>query len=150
MAGGGAPDTALAVLLTMLVAWAGTSIADRGFSPLAILGTLGISQAGMHLLLNYVVPTHIGHGVPPVDPRAMVVTHVIATVLTALLLAKADVAVLLVTSAMRLLFSMPHVRGPLVVAAVEYVLPTSPRQADRLLEVLFRRVCARRGPPVRS
>src|SRR5690349_16295598 len=86
MAGGGAPDTALAVLLTMLVAWASTSVANRFQGPLALLTALGTAQGAMHLILNYVVPSHIGHVAAPVSTTAMVLTHTVATLLTGLLI----------------------------------------------------------------
>src|ERR1044071_401070 len=103
MAGGGTPDTALAVLLTVIVAWAGTAFAAKRQSVLAVLTALGTAQVGMHLVLNYVVPSHTGHHAAPVNHAAMWATHTLATLLTGLLLTKADAAVQLVTTAVRLL-----------------------------------------------
>jgi hypothetical protein len=150
MAGGGAPDTALAVLLTMIVAWGGASIADRFTGMSRVLIALGTSQLGMHLILNYAVPEHGAHHAAPVNPGVMVLTHVCATVLTALLLTKADAAVGLITSAMRLLLDLLEPpRFPMVPAAV-YTVAVSPEQGDHLREVVLKRVCQRRGPPLGS
>jgi hypothetical protein len=147
MSGGGAPDTALAILLTMLVAWAGTSIAHRRQTPLAVLTALGTAQLAMHLVLNYVVPSHIGHHAPPVDPAAMLATHAIATLLTGLLLVRADAALSVIASAIRLLTELLKPPTFPVVPTAVYVLPASPRHIDHLLQVVLRKQHARRGPP---
>jgi hypothetical protein len=150
MAGGEAPDTALAVLLTMIVAWGGTAVADRGRGPLAMPAALGMSQLAMHLVLNYSVASHVGHCAAPVDPTTMLLAHVAATVLTGLLLARADDALRVVTSAIWLLRDLlKSPRFPVVRGATS-VLLTSPTHGDHMLKVVLRRVCARRGPPVRS
>ncbi|MET0132035.1 MAG: hypothetical protein ABW215_00425 [Kibdelosporangium sp.] len=150
LAGGGAPDTTLAVLLTMLVAWAGTSVADRFHGLTRMLTALGSSQLGMHLILNYVVPAHIGHQAAPVGQSGMLLTHVTATVITAVLLTKADAAIGLVTSAMRLLLDLLEPpRFPVVPAAVHPV-PVRPELGDHLRSVVLRRVNQRRGPPACS
>ncbi|MET0234878.1 MAG: hypothetical protein ABW224_09595 [Kibdelosporangium sp.] len=150
MAGGGTPDTALAILLTMLVAWGGTSVANRLQGPFAVLTALGMAQAAMHLILNYVVPSHSGHVPAPVDPAVMFMTHAVATVIAGMLITKADAAIGLVSSAMELLLDLIRPpRFPVVPAAI-YALPSSTLPGDHIRQVLLRRVHARRGPPVRS
>lgn len=153
MAGGGTPDTALAVLLTMLVAWGGTSVGSRFQGTFAVLIALGTAQGAMHLILNFVVPSsveHIGHVAAPVDPAVMFMTHAVATAITGLLITRADRAVALVESAMRLLLDLIRPpRFPAVAVAV-YALPSSVLPADHIRQVLLRRVHARRGPPARS
>ncbi|MBP2321792.1 hypothetical protein JOF56_002177 [Kibdelosporangium banguiense] len=150
MAGGGAPDTALAVLLTMLVAWAGTSVANRLRGAFAVLTALGTAQGAMHLILNYVVPSHVGHTAAPVSPSVMFLTHAVATVIAGLLITKADAAIGLVSSAMRMLLDLIRPpRFPVVPVAI-YALPTSHLPADHIRQVLLRRVHARRGPPACS
>ena len=150
MAGGGAPDTALAVLLTMLVAWAGTSVADRHTGPLAVLIALGTAQLAMHLVLNYVVPMHAGHHMAPVAPGAMWATHITATLLTALLLANADRALGVVASAIRLLRDLVKPPTFAAVPGATYVRPASPQHVDHIRRVLLRKVHSRRGPPSTS
>lgn len=150
MAGGGTPDTALAVLLTTLVAWAGTSVANRFDGALAVLTALGTAQGAMHLILNYVVPSqahHAGHAMAPVSSGVMLLTHTVATVITGVLIAKADAAVALISSAMRLLLDL--IRPPRfpAVPVATYALPTSVPPGDHIRRVLLRRVHARRGPP---
>ncbi|CAM3611704.1 hypothetical protein KIPE111705_16720 [Kibdelosporangium persicum] len=150
MAGGATPDTALAVLLTMIVAWAGTAVASRFDGLLSVLTALGMAQGAMHLVLNYAVPSHIGHQAAPVDPMVMLATHAVATVVTASLLAKADAAVSLIGSAMRLLLDLIEPpRFPAVASAI-HALPDAPERTDHIRAVLLRRVHARRGPPACS
>jgi hypothetical protein len=150
MAGGGTPDTALAVLLTMLVAWAGTSVADRRRGLFSVLASLGTAQLAMHLVLNYVIPSHVGHHAAPMDPAAMLATHVTATLLAGLLLAKADSVLGVVASAIRLLRGLVEVPAFPAVAAGIYVAPASPHHTGHMLRVVFKKVCTRRGPPVCS
>jgi len=150
MAGGGTPDTALAVLLTVIVAWAGTSVAGRFKGPFALLIALGMAQLAMHLVLNFVVPEHPGHmthHAPPVAPGAMWATHIAATLLTALLLAKADAALHVIASTIRALLPPPVFHA---VTATAYALPASPTHLSHMLQVVLRKVHARRGPPARS
>jgi hypothetical protein len=150
MAGGGTPDTALAVLLTMLVAWGGTSIANRFQGTFAVLIALGTAQGAMHLILNYVVPSHVGHVAAPVNSSVMFMTHAVATVVTGMLIARADAAVRLISSAMRLLLDLIRPpRFPAVPVAI-YAVPSSPQTGDHIRQVLLRRVHARRGPPACS
>ncbi|WP_018686952.1 hypothetical protein [Actinokineospora enzanensis] len=156
MAGGGVPDTAVTLALTGLVGWAGTALADsragRVSGPLTTMAVLGISQLGLHVLLTYVLgpheAIHAGHSAPPVDARLMVATHVVATVLSALLLTHAGTALTTTAAA---------VTG-LIRALVPPPRPIPHRPAARpvdvtpghLLAVVLREVCARRGPPVFS
>ncbi|TCO64612.1 hypothetical protein [Actinocrispum wychmicini] len=150
MAGGGTPDTALAVLLTMIVAWAGTSVAARHQGPFAVLTALGTAQLAMHLVLNYVLPTHTGHHTQPVAPAAMWATHVTATLLTAVLLANADRALSVVASGIRLLRDLVRPPTFAAVPGATYVLAASPQCSDHIRRVVLRKVHSRRGPPTTS
>ncbi|MGQ0839929.1 hypothetical protein [Actinokineospora sp.] len=149
MAGGGVPDTAVTVVLTVLVGWAGTAVADRRHDTWSMLTLLGVSQLSLHVLLTDIASTHPGHGAgAAVDGDLMLVTHVLATVLTAVLLTKASVALGVLASALT----------GLVRALVWTPVPvaTTPRPAPvevfrgHLLAVVFRQVCGRRGPPLGS
>ncbi len=142
MSGGGLPDTSVAAILVLLVAWAGTAIADR-HSVTATLALLSTSQLALHFLLT---ETHAGH--PPVDNRAMVTAHVVATAITAVLLTKASVALTAMAVVLRgLIHTLIHTLVPQT--APPRLAPTE-ISPGHLLSVVFRRMCARRGPPVRS
>ncbi|GAB3913741.1 hypothetical protein GCM10029964_123770 [Kibdelosporangium lantanae] len=153
LAGGGTPDTALAVMLTVIVAWAGTSVAGRHKGPFAVLMALGTAQLAMHLVLNFVMPEHPGHvghmahHAPALAPGAMWATHITATLLTALLLAKADAALRVIASTIRGLLPPPVFQA---VTPGAYALPALPTHLSHMLQVVLRKVHARRGPPVRS
>jgi hypothetical protein len=106
-AGGSVPSPGLTLVLTVLLAGAGTALADRRRGFPAILAAVGASQLGMHVLLAGLGQDHsaAGHGsaehgsavhgsavhggVVPA-PVAMVALHVAATVLIAVLLARAE------------------------------------------------------------
>jgi hypothetical protein len=91
----------------------------------------------------------MNHHAPPVAPGAMWATHLAATLLTALLLAQADAALHLVASTIRLLGDL--LRPPTFpVAAGVYALPASPTHLSHMLQVVLRKVHARRGPPLPS
>ncbi|NUT46364.1 MAG: hypothetical protein HOV94_03440, partial [Saccharothrix sp.] len=51
-AGGSVTEFAPALPLTVLVAFAGTALAERGRRPWTILAALGVAQVGQHTLLN--------------------------------------------------------------------------------------------------
>ncbi|WP_436493045.1 hypothetical protein [Actinokineospora sp. HUAS TT18] len=92
MAGGGVPDAAIVVVLTGLVAWVGTALANKARAKFALLG---VSQASLHILLTYVTP---GHSTTSAT-AAMIATHLAATALTAVLLTRADAALDVIAAA---------------------------------------------------
>lgn len=142
-AGGSVTEFAPALPLTVLVAFAGTALAERGRRPWTILATLGLAQVGQHALLNLGHHTADRPGLG-FGPTAMTAAHVVAALLTGLLLARAD-AVLhaLATAVTRLL---PPPPAPLAaVGAWWAITPTS--SPNTLVDVLRRRVHGRRGPP---
>ncbi|GAA2990171.1 hypothetical protein GCM10010483_38370 [Actinokineospora diospyrosa] len=148
MAGGGIPDTAVTLALTALVGWAGTALADRRGGLVATLALLGVSQLCLHVLLTDIAVPHDGHQhTPAVSGGLMLVTHVAATVINAVLLTVAGAALNAIASA---------VTG-LVRVLTTSLPPTTPQPAltvtttaNHLLTVLLRVVCGRRGPPVPS
>lgn len=150
LAGGATTDTAFAALLTALLALGGTSLARRGGLP-AVIGVLGVTQASQHLLLTELAGTHI-HNQPPVNGWVMLATHTVATLLTAGLLVCAGTALGRAAAALAWLVGRLHalVAGPVPPAATNGGHSTFPARPGQLLEVLFREVCGRRGPPVRS
>ncbi|MFT7835359.1 hypothetical protein Q5530_04310 [Saccharothrix sp. BKS2] len=142
-AGGEFTEFAGALPLTLLIAFAGTALAERGRTPWTILATLGLAQLAQHALINLGHQAHDRSG-PGFDPVAMTAAHVVAVLLTGLLLARADATLrALATAAARLLPVLPAVLAP-----VEPPRPPAPVPVpDRLVSVLLRRVHGRRGPP---
>lgn len=143
---GGTPDAPLTLLLTVLIGWIATSLADRAAGIGGILLTLGAGQLVMHQVFTLVDDHHAG-AVVSYDPIAIGCAHALATGLTALLLEHADRALLAVTSGLRRLFvvlwSRPTVSVPIGSIAV------LPGAQSLYVETQLRRVRPRRGPPVR-
>ncbi|MGM1058228.1 hypothetical protein [Saccharothrix sp. Mg75] len=142
-AGGEVTEFAPALPLTLLVAFAGTAFADRGRRPWTVLATLGVAQVGQHLLLGLGHHTADGPGLG-FSPTAMTAAHVVAALLTGLLLARADAALGALGAVARRLVPLPPT-PPAPVGAVAVPVPSS--TPDRLVGVLLRRVNGRRGPP---
>lgn len=152
LGGGTVADSGFAVLLAALLTWGGMSLARRG-GAVGLVVVLGATQASQHVLLSELAS---GHGKDPAvfDGWTMFTTHAVATVLTAVLLTRAGVALNAITAAfawllgqLRALVAGPVPPGPLRPATAGTSLPARP---GPLLEVLLRQVCARRGPPVCS
>ncbi|MGW4588354.1 hypothetical protein ACWEKJ_13615 [Amycolatopsis thermoflava] len=140
LAHGGLPDTALTLLLVLLVGWTGTALADRTRGPVGVLAVLGAAQLLMHVVLDELMP-HAGD-----MPGAMFAAHAGATVVTGLLLAHAEA--LLDVAAARLSLLLPVLFGPL---PPPVPLPAAPAPAPGVpqVQVLLSRMHARRGPPAR-
>lgn len=147
--GGEVSDSLYTVLLATLFAWGGSTLARRGGTP-ALVGVLGVTQLCQHLLLTELTEGH-GHRQALFDPWTMFTAHAVATVLTAVLLTRAGVALRMVSTAVTWLLSRltALVAGPVRLTARPGGSPL-PARPGAFLEVLFREVCARRGPPVRS
>lgn len=147
--GGAVSDSLFTVLLATLLAWGGSTLAHRGGIP-ALVGVLGVTQLCQHLLLTELARGH-GHQQSLFDPWTMFTAHAVATVVTAVLLTRAGVALRLVTTAAAWLLARltALVAGPVRRTARPGGSPL-PARPGAFLEVLFREVCARRGPPVHS
>lgn len=149
LAGGAVADFGFTVLLATLLAWGGMSLARRGGTP-ALVAILGVTQACQHILLTDLAS---GHGAMPAafDGWTMFGTHAAATVLTAVLLTRAGVALTTIGAALGWLVGRLHalVAGPVPPRPVT-LGSASPARPGAHLEVLFRQVCARRGPPLIS
>jgi hypothetical protein len=149
-AGGARSDIALTALLTTLFAWGGASLARRG-GLLALIGVLGATQLGQHLLLTEIATTHAHAGPPPVDGWTMFTTHAVATVVTAVLLLRTGTALRWVYAAWAWLTARLRtlVAGPVPAATGPRPTP-APARPGQLLEILLRRMLSRRGPPIGS
>lgn len=147
--GGAATDSLFTVLVATLLAWGGMTLARRGGTP-ALVGVLGVTQLCQHVLLTEIANGH-GHQQAAFDGWTMFGAHAVATVLTAVLLTRAGIALALVTGALAWVLSRltALVSGPIRAASGHGGTPL-PARPGALLEVLFRDVCGRRGPPVRS
>ncbi|WP_367133780.1 hypothetical protein [Saccharothrix sp. HUAS TT1] len=142
-AGGSITEFAPALPLTLLVAFAGTAVAERGRRPWTTLATLGVAQVGQHALLNLGHHTADGPGLG-FDPTAMTAAHVVAALLTGLLLARADAALHALVGVVTRLAPPPLT--PVTPVGALWVLTPAP-SADTPVDVLLRRVHGRRGPP---
>ncbi|MPZ81381.1 MAG: hypothetical protein GEV28_13650 [Actinophytocola sp.] len=151
-AGGTLSDAALTALLTTVLAWGGATIVRRG-GLVALVGVLGTTQAAQHVLLTEIAGSMHTHMLapPPVNGWLMFATHAVATLLSAVLLLRADEALAAVGAAFTWLVGRLQALCPAPPrAALQNVRGGAPARPDHLLEVLLRRVSPRRGPPVRS
>ncbi|MEU4740275.1 hypothetical protein AB0G02_07360 [Actinosynnema sp. NPDC023658] len=143
-AGGSVTEFAPALPLTLLVAFVGTAVVERWRRPWTTLATLGVAQLGQHALLNLGHHAADGPGLG-FSPTAMTAAHVVAALLTGLLLARADATLDALVGAVTRL--VPPPLTPLVPAGALWSPAPAPA-ADTLVSVLLRRVHGRRGPPL--
>jgi hypothetical protein len=149
LADGGLPDAPLTVLLTVLIGWTATALAAKTTGILGTVAVLGAGQLLMHLVLSTLMVHSAPRGGEAMPGSAMAATHTGATIVTALLVVRAEAMLRAAASAMRLL--LPKIFRALSVPAAA-VQPTLvlPAGAGRLLDVLFRGLHGRRGPPLYS
>lgn len=139
------PDLSLTAILTVLVGWVATALADVARGPLGILVTLSAAQLVMHVLLSG-LDEHPGSAAPVAGTAAMTAAHACAVAVTALLVTYAERALLaFAASLLRLIpisWTTPREPAP----------PVAPVRAAGstgvYIQVVLRRVCARRGPPL--
>lgn len=147
VAGGGLPDTGLTVLLTAGVAAVGVALADRRRSTWTLLAVLGAAQLATHVLLTVDMSGMAGMAAEGLEfnGTTMLIAHMVAVTVSALLLARVDDAVFLAASVFaRLLPTVLVPPEPTTPPAVRPVgVPVVPPAA-----VLLCRGNARRGPPV--
>jgi hypothetical protein len=149
VAGGSVSDALFSVLLATLLAWGGMSLARRG-GVVALVGVLGVTQLCQHVLLTELASRHEDvHAT--FDGRTMFAAHVVATLLTAVLLRRAGAAIAVIGAAVGWLLGRltALVAGPVPQAAPTTGSPF-PARPGVLLEVLLRQVRCRRGPPLHS
>lgn len=149
LADGGLPDPAMTVLLTGLFGWTATALARRARGTVATITLLGAAQFVMHLLLTTLAGHHDMYAMPGSTGLGMVTAHAVATVLTALLLARADSTLLTVLAVLRAV--LPRLLTPLpVLSAAPLPLPARTAAPGHLVGVDLRRIRGRRGPPAHS
>lgn len=145
LGGGMPPSTGLTLLLTAGVAAGGVALADRQRGGFAILVALGTSHLAIHLLLTLGTPAmDMGS---PINAQVMPVAHVLAVLLAAALLSRAERAIYALAE--QLAMVLPRW---IVLFHVAPEPPPAPRRveepAEKVMRVLLRRACSRRGPPV--
>jgi hypothetical protein len=148
LADGGLPDPAMTVLLTGLFGWTAAALARKARGPVATIALLGSAELVMHLLLT-TLAGHDMYAMPGRTGLGMIGAHAVATVLTALLLARADTMLLTVLAVLRAF--LPRLLTPLPVpSAAPALIPARVAGPDHLVGVDLRRIRGRRGPPVHS
>ena len=149
LADGGLPDPAMTVLLSGLFGWTATALARKARGPVATITLLGAAQLVMHLLLTTLAGHHDMYAMPGSTGLGMVAAHSVATLVTALLLARADATLLTVLAVLRAI--LPRLLTPLPVpAAAPALVPARTAAPGHLVGVDLRRIRGRRGPPVHS
>jgi hypothetical protein len=149
LADGGLPDPAMTGLLTALFGWTASTLARRARGPVATITLLGAAQLVMHLLLTTLADHHDMAAAPGGTGFGMVAAHAFATLVTALLLARADATLLTVLAVLRAI--LPRLLTPLPVpSAAPVLVPARVAGPDHLVGVDLRRIRGRRGPPEHS
>ena len=136
-ADGHLPDAGLAFSLVALLTWACTGFARHELTPGRLLVLIGGGQLATHLMMALVSTRH-EHGT---DPSRMVASHVVATVLTVVVLAVAERTVLSLARAVASV--LPRRLAPLPATAPLAV--ATPRVLPAV--VVFLDVLSWRGPP---
>jgi hypothetical protein len=147
--GGSVADFGPAVPFTLLIAAAATALADRRRGTWTVLAALFGAQLGQHALLSWVGHRHPAPGMGiGFNSVQMTVAHVLAALLTGLLLARADTALVALAAAVSRL--APRRLTPLAASTPLHMPSTRPSRTDTPIDVLLTRVHRRRGPPDRS
>jgi hypothetical protein len=149
-AGGTAPDAGLVVVLGLLLTGLLVALGDRQPSLGALLLALGGAQLCMHILLDALAShAHSEPASPPGGGLSMITVHLVLTVITGWLLRGADRALFALAAMLARVLPRPVL--PLVPQPVPSVAClAAPPAGGWLLDVLFRRMCLRRGPPLQS
>lgn len=148
LADGGLPDPAMTALLTGLFGWTATALTRKARGTVATVTLLGAAQLVMHLLLTTLAGHHDMYAMPGSTGLGMVTAHAVATVLTALLLARADATLLALLAALRAF--LPRLFSSLPVPAAPALVPVRACVPSHLVDVDLRRIRGRRGPPGHS
>lgn len=145
-AGGGVPDLGLFLLPTVLLAGAGTMVAERVRARGVMIALLGGTQLAVHSLLSMNAVSHemllAGHAVA--GPVAMALGHVLATLVLAVVLSRVDAVLLAVAAA---LSAVLPVRSPVLPAWAPVGVCLATEHTGGEIMVVLRRIRSRRGPP---
>lgn len=145
-AGGGVPDGARTVLLTIGVATVGTALADRRRGPLAMLTAVAVTQVVLHLLLENLGGHHMVAPAPSVGVD-MTVAHAVAALVTAALLAGAESTVFAMADVLRRVAGTLPTIPPVRIPVARRPPPPVTVPLPAVLRELLCRVTPHRGPP---
>lgn len=150
LAGGSLPGLALLIGLAALVTVPVAALTSRRLSLAAMTALLGTGQLVLHEVFMQMTPVHAGtmeahsHGMASTDSPVMLGAHLLATVGTAVVLAKNEAALFALIGWLHPLVRLPrpqcHPSTPLVPPAL--VIPYLPTPWRRL------KIRPLRGPPL--
>ncbi|MFI6030922.1 hypothetical protein [Amycolatopsis magusensis] len=149
LADGALPSPSLTLLLTALIGWTSTALADRTKGLPGILLVLGPAQVVMHFVLTELsghTSVHSGSGVLE-GTLSMTAAHTLAVLGTAVLLAHAESLLAVVVASLRLLLPVVWTAVPVSGGPVRPVT-VHPELSAGAIPVFLRTVLGRRGPPV--
>jgi hypothetical protein len=151
LADGDLPDAAMTVLLTVLIGWTATALAAKTRGPIPTVAVLGAGQLIMHVALSTLAthPEPHAANAGAMNGVALTATHAGATIVTALLVTRAESVLQAVVHAMRLLLPAIWRALPVMDTVAKPTLVVSPEIGQSVSE-LCRRAHGRRGPPVYS
>jgi hypothetical protein len=151
LADGSLPDLPMTLLLTVMIGWTATALAAKTRGPAATIAVLGAAQIVMHVVLSTLALHADSHTVAAgaMSGVTMTSTHTVATIVTALLVTRAESMLLTVVNAMRLLLP-PIWRAAPVLDTVRAPIPVPAPEIGQLVSELFRSTLGRRGPPLHS
>ncbi|MFC0541797.1 hypothetical protein [Kutzneria chonburiensis] len=145
-AGGGVPDLGLFLLPTVLLAGAGTLLAERIRARGVMIAALGGMQLATHSLLSVNATSHqmLLGGRAVAGPVPMAIAHVLATLILAAILTHADAVLTAVVVALAAVLPRPM---PALPAWAPVVGPRPASRPSTEVMIVLRRVRTRRGPP---
>ena len=145
-AGGGVPDLGLFLLPTVLLAGAGTMVAERVRTRGVMIAILGATQLAVHCLLSMNATSHemLLAGRAVAGPVPMVVGHVLATVVLAVVLGRVDDVLSAIAAALST--ALPT-RLPTLPAWAPVGVRVVVGHTEGEIMVVLRRIRSRRGPP---
>jgi hypothetical protein len=145
-AGGGVPDLGLFLLPTVLLAGAGTLLAERVRGRGVMFAVLGGTQLAVHSLLSMNATSHEvllgGHAMA--GPVPMAIAHVLATAILAAILTHADAVLCALADVLSAVLPRRIQALPARTSAAVLVVAECPSTE---IMVVLRRVRTRRGPP---
>ncbi|MGC7093140.1 hypothetical protein ACPZ19_00600 [Amycolatopsis lurida] len=149
LADGQVPNPSLTLLLTALIGWISTALAERTGGLPGILTVLGPAQVVMHFVLTELgghAEAHSGTGVIN-GTLPMTAAHALAVLGTAVLLARAESLLRVAVASLRLLLPVAWSPAPVRGGPVRPVT-VHPELSAGAIPVFLRTVLGRRGPPV--
>lgn len=142
LAGGGLPNVALTILLSVVIGWTSTAVADKAHEESVVVTTLAVGQVLTHEILTL---TAGHHGAGHVESATMTAAHAVATLITAALVTGAHRAFAAFAAALARL--VPSIMPAPPIPDAERGRIAYQHSEHSAIDVLLTRICARRGPP---